>query len=156
MGFVLSTRRSLTKLSNCTCSTLCERRRTSIARGGLLRGGVPDRTRRTACVGSLVLQTIEFEQLADIQCRLCSAYTMVFDTGFFQDHGDQGKQHGWHGVLLTFWRKSVEHLVISDDVRPTIWGTRARWIASVSVSSSQTFAKASPRSSLNASRTSLP
>jgi len=30
----------------------------------------------------------------------------------FQDR----KQHGWYRVLLTSWRKSVEHLVISDDV----------------------------------------
>ena len=46
----------------------------------------------------------------------------------FQDR----KQHGWYRVLLTSWRKSVEHLVISNDVASRNLGS-VRQMDSISV-----------------------
>ena len=43
-----------------------------------------------------------------VSATMVSAFTLVLDTGTFQDHTDQGKQRGWHGVLLASYRKPAE------------------------------------------------
>jgi len=41
-----------------------------------------------------------------VSATMVSAFTLVLDTGTFQDH--TGKQRGWHGVLLASYRKPAE------------------------------------------------
>lgn len=49
---------------------------------------------RTACGSPSVDNVIELEELGDAQCRWCCALTLELYTETFQDHSDQGKQHG--------------------------------------------------------------
>ena len=58
------------------------------------QGLTPDMSTLVYCSSDVLLQAVELEELGNGQCSWCGAFTLMLDTGTFQDHTDQGKQHG--------------------------------------------------------------
>lgn len=117
----------------------------------VLRGGVPDWARRTACASNH--NADELEKLHDAQCRWCSAFILVLDTGIIvtkaSNMGD--RDYTWHFAGNLF--KTLESLM---RWRLTSWAARIKWAASRSLSSSQSFTRTSPRPSMKVNRTLYP
>lgn len=114
----------------------------------VLRGGVPDWARRTACSSNN--NAIEFEKLDEAQCRWCSVFVLVLDTGIIvtkaSNMGD--REYPWH-----FAGNLFNTLVSPMRWRITSWAARTKVVASRSLSSSQSFTRKSPRASMKVNRT---